>query len=165
MCHMTNFSVLPLVFLLAWTVQDNPLFPPPKAGPKRISVSTAASLTHLKPGARASLWLDVVPNPGIHVYAPGAKGYQALELKMSPAAGISAGKVTYPPSEILFFEPLGERVPVFQKPFRIEQAISLSKQWTSSTMTVNGVVTYQACDDKVCYAPGTIPVSWTLTVD
>ena len=31
-------------------------------------------------------------------------------------------------------------------------------------MTVSGVVNYQACDDKVCYPPAEVPVTWELRV-
>lgn len=29
-------------------------------------------------------------------------------------------------------------------------------------LTIEGTLKYQACDDKVCYPPETIPVRWTL---
>jgi len=32
------------------------------------------------------------------------------------------------------------------------------------TLTINGTIGYQACDDAICYEPTTIPVSWTLKV-
>jgi hypothetical protein len=30
------------------------------------------------------------------------------------------------------------------------------------TVTVTGHLEYQACDDKICYAPTSVPISWTL---
>jgi hypothetical protein len=32
------------------------------------------------------------------------------------------------------------------------------------TLTVKGSLEYQACDDKICYNPESIPLSWTLTL-
>ena len=34
----------------------------------------------------------------------------------------------------------------------------------SPTVKISGRLEYQACDDKVCYAPTRVPVSFTLTV-
>lgn len=31
-------------------------------------------------------------------------------------------------------------------------------------LTVSGELEYQACDDKVCYRPETIPVEWKVTL-
>jgi hypothetical protein len=31
-------------------------------------------------------------------------------------------------------------------------------------VVVAGVVSYQACDDKVCYPPESAPVAWTVMV-
>jgi hypothetical protein len=65
----------------------------------------------------------------------------------------------------LFFEPLNEHVPIFQKPFRLTREITLSRSVKSgSSLAVAGTVTYQACDDKVCYVPESTPVTWTVVV-
>ena len=31
-------------------------------------------------------------------------------------------------------------------------------------LTLTGRLDYQACDDRVCYDPASVPLSWTLTV-
>jgi hypothetical protein len=31
-----------------------------------------------------------------------------------------------------------------------------------SSIVVSGRLEYQACDDKVCYMPQSVPVKWTL---
>jgi hypothetical protein len=31
-------------------------------------------------------------------------------------------------------------------------------------MTITGILTYQACDDKVCFNPQAVPLSWTMTL-
>ena len=58
-----------------------------------------------------------------------------------------------------------EKVPVFQKPFRLTQDVTLDKSVKAgSTITVTGTVSYQACDDRVCFAPESSPVTWTVMV-
>jgi hypothetical protein len=75
----------------------------------------------------------------------------------------------YPASQIYHFKPLNERVPVYQKPFTLLQEIILEGTPQAqaafrgkTSLTINGTLEYQACDDKICYNPASVPVSWTI---
>ena len=145
-------------------------------------VATTAQTAHLTlrswagddtlvPGRHVSLVVDVTPGPGMHVYAPGATGYRVVNLVLDEAPGMRALETTYPASETYFFEPLNERVPVFQKPFRLTRDVLLDASpqaaaavGASTSLTVSGRLDYQACDDKVCYNPVSVPLSWTFTI-
>jgi hypothetical protein len=77
----------------------------------------------------------------------------------------------YPASQIYFFKPLNERVPVYQKPFTLVQEVILEGTAQAQaafrgkdSMTLNGTLEYQACDDKICFNPASVPLSWTLTL-
>src|SRR5262249_13409 len=89
------------------------------------SASTAPGAT-VAPGASVKLFVDVIPDAKIHVYAPGAKDYLpvALELSQVPAA-VRVGKLNYPPSKDWYFEPTKEHVPTYQAPFRLTQDITI----------------------------------------
>ena len=114
-------------------------------------------------GAKVVLFVDVTPKPGIHVYAPGSENYIPITVKLNAQPEIKAGKLAYPKSEMMTFA--DEKVPVFQKPFRLTQDVTLDKSAKAgSTVTVSGTVNYQACDDRVCYAPESSPVTWTVVV-
>ena len=117
----------------------------------------------VRAGERVSLFVDVTPNPNIHVYAPGSKDYIPITVKVEAQPSIKVGKITYPKSEMMTFA--DERVPVFQKPFRLTQELAINGSVKpGATLPITGTVNYQACDDKVCYPPETAPVAWTLTV-
>ena len=32
----------------------------------------------------------------------------------------------------------------------------------TADITIKGTLTYQACDDSICYAPVSVPVAWTV---
>jgi DsbC/DsbD-like thiol-disulfide interchange protein len=135
--------------------------PAPKPGHAAI-LSSPADLNGAA-GAKLALFIDVTPKPGIHVYAPGSNDYIPITVKLNAPPEIKAGKLAYPKSEMMTFA--DEKVPVFQKPFRLTQDVTLDKSAKAgSTLTVSGTVNYQACDDRVCYAPESSPVSWTVTV-
>ena len=76
-------------------------------------------------GNRFSLALDVSPHARIHVYAPGAASYRPIAVTIAPQPFVQLRPLQYPPSEIYFFKPLNERVPVYQKPFRLIQEVLL----------------------------------------
>ena len=112
---------------------------------------------------KVSLFLDVTPKPGIHVYAPGSKDYIPISVKLDPSAGIKPGKLTYPKSELMTFG--DEKVAVFHKPFRLTQEITIDKSAaTAGTISIPATVHLQACDDRVCFPPENVPVKWNVTV-
>ena len=154
---------------------DQPNKPPAVAGTTidtpHLSVVPGSSTDKIAPGAKVSLSFDITPRRGIHVYAPGKHTYQVVRMTLDPQPWLKAQPTSYPPSEIYHFEPLNEKVEVYQKPFRLSQDIAVlttpeaQKQLAGQKdVVVSGKLDYQACDDKVCYAPRSVPVKWTLAV-
>ena len=130
--------------------------------PKHLSLVATTSAAVVARGSAVQLWLDVTPKPGIHVYAPGAKDYLPIALVIDPRPGVTAGPIKYPKSETMLFE--GEKVPVYEKPFRLVDEITLARSLKADTLTLTGTVKYQACDDRVCFIPASIPVGWTIAL-
>jgi Disulphide bond corrector protein DsbC len=133
-----------------------------------LTVATSASPTPAapaRPGATVKLFVDVIPDPKIHVYAPGAKDYLPIALEIAATAGVTVGRLSYPKAQDLYFEPLKEHVPVFSVPFRLVQDVAIGRSVKpGSSLTLTGVLKYQACDDLVCFNPVTAPVSWTIAI-
>ena len=133
--------------------------------PGHALVTSAPETVAVEAGRRLLLFVDVAPTPGIHVYAPGAKDYMAVSLTLNPRRDVQVGNPVFPKSEVVFFEALNERVPVFRKPFRITQDVTLDRSTKAgSTVTVSGTLHYQACDDRTCFPPESSPVGWILAV-
>ena len=141
----------------------------PIAGTKmstgHLEVTTYPSDSAVAPGNRVTLAFDVVPHRGIHVYAPGADGYRVVTVRIEPQPGILVLPAKYPASQIYFFKPLNERVPVYQKPFTLLQDIALDGTPQAQaalrgkdSLTVTGTLEYQACDDKICFNPESVPL-------
>lgn len=134
-----------------------------------VEIRTAASDEIVAPGERFGLVIDVMPKPAMHVYAPGQAGYIPISLTLEPDASYAAHPIVFPPAEEYLFAPLNEHVKVYAKPFRLVQAmtVSLSRELraraaSGATLTVRGVLRYQACDDKTCYLPAQVPLEWTV---
>lgn len=136
-----------------------------------LALTASASKIAVAPGDRFSLLVAVTPRPRMHVYAPGADGYRVVALKVASQPHVRAEPVAYPASEVYFFEPLNEKVPVYQKPFTLMTDVVLDVTPEAEkvlnarkTLTITGSFDYQACDDRVCFNPVTIPLTWTFTV-
>jgi hypothetical protein len=134
-----------------------------------LTVNTSISDTAASPGKKLSLKFDITPKRGMHVYAPGKHDYQVIAVKIDPQPWMKVEPTTYPPSEIYEFKELGEKVETYGKPFTLVQDVTVlstaaAKKALASPVKLTGKLEYQACDDKVCYAPSKIPVSFELTV-
>ncbi len=132
------------------------------------------SNTSVSVGTRFSIAVEVRPNENMHVYAPGAEtsGYRVIGLELAPSDMYRMEPVEYPDSEIYYFAPLDEYVPVFQEPFTLLQEIVMAGSAETEaalaemdTITISGFLNYQACDDAICYLPQSVPVSFVLDAE
>jgi DsbC/DsbD-like thiol-disulfide interchange protein len=134
----------------------------------RVSSSDAT----VAPGERVTLRIDVTPGPRMHVYAPGQKGYVPIALTLDPHPDVRVvHPMTYPPPGTYYFAPLKETVKVYEAPFRLVQDVTLAltpalrqRATRGETLRLTGTLEYQACDDKVCYRPQSMPVEWTMAL-
>jgi hypothetical protein len=137
----------------------------------QLEMTTFATDTTVAPGTHFSLVIDVRPARGVHVYAPDVSGYKPIALTIEPQQWLTMKSAQYPQSEIYYFKPLDERVPVYQRPFRIVQDVMLDASPDAQTalqpvhsLTIKGTLSYQACDDRICFSPQSVPLAWTVSV-
>lgn len=139
---------------------------------RHLSIATSTSAPVVAPGGRVSLVVEITPKEKMHVYAPGQPDVIPISLTLTPGDAAVAKPVQFPQPEKREFKELGETHLVYSRPFRLMQDVtvpasrSLSKRAASSdaSLTVKGVLKYQACDDTICYAPVTVPVTWTVAL-
>jgi peroxiredoxin len=138
---------------------------------EHLELRTHPSDADVAPGNRFAIVFDVTPRPRMHVYAAGAAGYRVIAVTIAPQPFVRVLPLDYPASEIYFFKPLNERVPVYQKPFTLVQEVILEGQPEAQaafrgkdSLTLTGTLDYQACDDEICFNPVSIPLSWTVSL-
>ena len=141
------------------------------ARPTLLQVASHVSAERVAVGDRFSVTLDLAPAPRMHVYAPTVVNYKPIVLTVRPQPGLIVRSVSYPPAEKYFYAPLKETVDVYQKPFQVVQELALDGSPAGraalksvSTITVQGTLNYQACDEKICYPPRTVPMTWTVAI-
>ena len=137
--------------------------PKPPIETAHLLMAVSATPESAAAGKKVTLALDVTPKPKMHVYSPGQDGYIAITLTLEANPAITAGKAKYPAGEKFFMPALNETQLVYAKPFRITQDVTL-KSATGEALTIKGSVRYQACDDRICYLPVTVPVEWKIAM-
>jgi hypothetical protein len=131
---------------------------------KHLTVASAASAEKVRPGQRIALTLDIDMKANMHVYAPGVQGYIPIEWNMATAPMIAPHPPEFPKSRMLRLEAIDETVPVYDGHFRLVRDITIGKAPTGP-LAIEGTLKYQACDDRLCYVPQTVPLKWTVQVE
>ncbi len=142
-----------------------------QAATPHLDIRTYPSDQVIALGNRFALAVEITPKKGMHVYAPGAKNYRVVTLDVAPQPYLRVLPAKYPASEIYHFKPLNERVATYQKPFTIVVEVvpdvtpEAQKAFSGrKALALSGTLEYQACDDKICYNPVSLPLSWTVEV-
>jgi hypothetical protein len=141
------------------------------AATAHLAMTASISDTEAAPGERLSIVADVTPAPTMHVYAPGKHTYQVVRLELDPQPWLKVHPIVYPASTIYHFKPLDERVEVFANPFRLRRDVTLLATQQAQKLlaamtaaTLSGALEYQACDDKVCFNPMRVPITFTIAL-
>jgi hypothetical protein len=117
----------------------------------QLKLTYSASDASLAPGRRATLILDIELKPKMHVYAPEARLWK-VEAPV------------FPPSKRLRLAAIEEVAPVYEGRVRIVRDIVLDPKAPAGPAELEGTFRYQACDDRMCYVPRSVPLKWKFEV-
>ncbi len=138
---------------------------------KHLQLATASSDEEVATGQKIFIALELSLPPNMHVYAPGVTGYIPIDWTMEQTPGAAIGPAEYPVSALLRMEAIHETVPVFQGQVRLVRTVVIGNPTeikaildAGGSLILSGTFRYQACDDRTCFLPETVPVSWKLKV-
>jgi DsbC/DsbD-like thiol-disulfide interchange protein len=136
---------------------------------KQLDLTLSASTESIAAGQRVSLVLDLSLHPKMHVYAPGVEHYMPISWEIAPSDAAKAQAVSWPKSNKLRLEAIDETVPVYTDEFRVARDIVFAPDAKlkmlvddKGEVTIHGTLKYQACDDRMCYIPVSVPLDWTF---
>ena len=130
-----------------------------------ITTTTNTSTATLSPGGSGEAVVILQITNGYHVNAnPPSQAYlKATELELRPAEGISVQFLTYPDPLIKKFAFSETPLKVYEGETTVKVRLKADKKTQPGTHNLSAQLRVQACDDKVCYAPGalelTVPVN------
>jgi hypothetical protein len=139
---------------------------------KHATLQAWVSGGELRPGQRVTLSLDVALPRRVHVYAPGVQGYKPVALKLSESRAFQPDVPVFPNSKTVRLAAIQETVPVYERQFRLLQTITLGSAQQvepllnkDRQLAIEGQFLYQACDDRQCFVPETVPLRWVVKVE
>jgi thiol:disulfide interchange protein len=118
------------------------------------------------PGApvRAALQVRIPDRFHVQSDAPRDPTLIPTVLTIDAPEGVKVTEIVFP--QATEFKQVGQAQPllVFEHEFAIGVGMEVGSNVPSGRLEVPGHLRYQACDDRLCYAPVTADVLWTLTV-
>lgn len=118
------------------------------------------------PGATVRGVLRVPLPDGLHLQsnAPREAGLIATELTFAPPAGVDVTEVVFPPSIDLDLPGYTLPLAVFEHEMLLGIVLSVDAAASPGPVVIASRLHYQACDDRQCFRPRDLDVTWRLTV-
>lgn len=146
-----------------------PNAPAPVIETNHLRITASSSETTVHWGQRIALILDIELKPNMHVYAQEAEGYIPVEWTMTASPAFRAYPPVWPSAEKLFLKAIKETLPVYKGRFRVVAEITIGADAqvkpvlnSAGDLMIENSFRYQACDERRCYLPQTVPIRWTL---
>ncbi|MBC8030561.1 MAG: hypothetical protein H7Z16_10660 [Pyrinomonadaceae bacterium] len=162
--------VLTFMILLMFTAcskSANPLSiettvqPAAENASKRIAstdvVTAVPEAVEIATGASSEVTVRLTIQSGYHVNAnPPTFSYLIpTELTITPANGVSVGAITYPPPINVKLSFSEKPLAVYEGETKIRATLKADKSAKPGEYSLATKLRIQACDDQVCYPPGT----------
>jgi hypothetical protein len=134
---------------------------------RQMRITTGASTATARPQQRILLTAEIELKPKMHVYASGVKDYIPIEWGLAEGPFLKAHAFGYPASKNLRLKAIHETAPVYEGRVRLTREITFGAENAlrplispSGELVLKGSFRYQACDDRKCYTPETVPLEW-----
>jgi hypothetical protein len=147
--------------------QDLGTFSKPKITATNRVTAMPPRLVYLKAGGNATTELTFEVKPGFHINSnkPGSDLLLPTVVKLSPPTDIGVGGLEYPPGrqQSFPFSP-NEKLSVYTGDFTVGVRVAAAKTMPPGRFRVHGFLQYQACDDRACYPPAQLPISFDVQI-
>jgi thioredoxin:protein disulfide reductase len=129
-------------------------------------VKVSASEAQISAGGSGEAIVRVNVQSGYHVNAnpPTFSYLKATELTVQAPDGISVGFITYPTAVTKTFSFAEKPLAVYEGEVPIKVMLKAHVSATKGALSVPAKLNIQACDDQVCYAPGSLDLSIPVTI-
>ena len=129
-------------------------------------VQATAERVDMPAGGSAELTVRVAIDEGYHVNAnPPSYSYLiATELAVPNANGLSSGKVSYPTALKKKFEFAENDLAVYEGQVELKTMLKADTSASKGEHTIPATLRVQACDNQVCYPPGTINLQISVSI-
>jgi len=129
-------------------------------------VKAAAERVEIPAGGSAEATVRLTIQSGYHVNAnpPTFPYLKATALEISPADGVSVAFVTYPKAVNKKFAFADQALAVYEGETDLKATLKSDKTAKKGERSIPARLRIQACDEQVCYPPGTLELAIPLNV-
>ncbi len=165
------FRSVVILFLCLLVVGCDKTLPPSstdaKPGVTSAGVVKATPLeTNITRGESAEAIVRLKIDNGYHVNAnpPSFSYLIPTQLELTPAAGISVGSITYPKALTRKFSFSEQPLAVYEGETDLKIQLRAEVSAPAGVHNLSAKLRVQACDDQVCYAPGSIDLTLPVSI-
>lgn len=129
-------------------------------------VKVEAQPVEIPAGKSAEAVVRVAIQSGYHINAnpPTYPYLKATALEILPTEGVSAGPVTYPKALDRTFPFAEKPLAVYEGEAELKATLKADKAAKTGQRSISARLRIQACDDQVCYAPGTLDLAISVNI-
>jgi len=129
-------------------------------------VRAAAQRVEIPAGGSAEATVRLTIQSGYHVNAnpPTFPYLKATALEISPSDGVSVAFVTYPNALNKKFAFAEQPLAVYEGDTDLKATLKADKAAKKGERSIPARLRIQACDDQVCYPPGTLELAMPVNV-
>ncbi len=131
-----------------------------------LSVELLPSQEKIVQGEPIDVAVKLEINSGLHInsHQPTSDFYIPTDVSFEPMEGFSFGKPRFPDGEMKMFSFTEEKISVYENTVYIFVTVSMAPFITIEPKTIKGSVSYQGCNDNMCFPPGEQLFELTLDV-
>lgn len=128
-----------------------------KATPEELTLAKGSS-------GEAIVRLQIQQGYHINANPPSFSYLKATELELIPASGVSVEFITYPDPVTKTFSFADAPLKVYEGDTTVKAKLKAAPSADTGKHNLSAKLRVQACDDQVCYAPGTIDLMIPVVV-
>jgi Disulphide bond corrector protein DsbC len=125
------------------------------------------STVHVNQGGSAPLLMTFRVVKGYHINSnqPSSELLIPTAVKFDLPTDVSIGKTQYPQGhEYSFSFSPDEKMSVYTGDFTVKALVIATKSAPRGPFRIHGSLRYQACDNRACYPPASVPVEFNVNV-
>jgi len=137
----------------------------PGRSPKVVAAPIAKVTVTQGGKGKVEMVFRVMPGYHINSHQPSSDLYIPTTLTFDAPTDISLAGMKYPEGELLSlpFDP-DTKLSVYTGDITVTGMVMAAKSAPRGTYRVHGSLRYQACDNRSCYPPSTVPIAFDVTV-
>ena len=167
-CNRVLFTLLSLLVTAGFTRLSAQGFfgEGPASSAQRVQTEVVLSQDAARQGGsiKAAVVLTVEDSWHINAHVPSENYLIGTTLALEPAEGIIVSDVQYPSPESYKFEFAEQPLEVYAGRTPLFLTLKVSDKLAPGMYQLKGNLEVQACNNKICLAPSTVPVDLPLTV-